>query len=328
MAIAPRLAVAAALLLPTSLALADDDDQPPPGDALATPESQSADPAPAQQPVHSRTTTKRHARHDEPQAQLIAPAALPPPPAPAPGLTLPEGNVLLALTVESGVSAGKMMAPFSFAPDLSYGATSDLTVSLVHSYAAITGFRGASGAGLCMGAEQNCRELYNDVGVEGLYTLTRGTFQLAGNGGLLVTSIGPWHTDLKVGAKAKLALGRFYALTTPSIWYALDDRGNRVVPHDHQLWLPASVWVKPTSKLSLGVASGYKGPLLELHDKWSVPLGAAVQGLIDKGITLGASFVFGKVWGGPEVMDPGYDARSVHVWLTVQRDAAQPVRLH
>jgi len=67
------------------------------------------------------------------------------------------------------------------------------------------------------------------------------------------------------------------------------------------------------------VASGFKGPLLELNDKYSVPLGGAIQGTLEKGVSLGASFVFGKVWGGPEVMDPGWDARSVHVWLSVQR---------
>jgi len=328
MAIAPRLAVAAALLLPSSAVLADDEPlspPPPPSDQLEIPAAPEPPPPPPR--PHSRVTTHRHARTDEPAAaQLIAPATPPAAAAPAPGLTLPDGDVLLALTVESGVGKDKMFEPFSFAPDLSYGATSDLTLSIVTSYAALTGFRGASGAGLCMNSnETTCRQLYNDVGIEGLYTLTRGTFQLAGNAGFLVTSIGPWHTDAKIGAKAKLALGRFYALASPSIWYALDDRSNRVVPHDHQLWLPVSAWVKPARVLALGVASGFKGPLLELHDKYSVPLGASVVGTLEKGVSLGASFVFGKVWGGPEVMDPGWDARSVHVWLSVQRDGSQAI---
>ena len=345
MAIAPRLVVAAALLIaPAPFALADDvppppppppqqpsppppQEQPPPGDELATPAT-----APTSEPrPRSRATTQRHARRDEPPPPSSVSTTAPMPATPsAPGLTLPEGNILLALTVESSVGSGDaMFAPVSFAPDLSYGATSDLTLSLVHSYAALTGFRGASGAGVCMSGEENkCRSVYSDVGVEGLYSLTRGAVQLAANGGVLVTSVDPWHTDLKLGAKTKLVApgGRLYALSSPSVWYALDDRGNRVVPHDHMLWVPVSAWAKATPNFACGVASGIKGPLEELGDKYSIPLGAAIQGTIDSGVVLGASFVFGKVWGGAEVPDPGWDARSVHVWLSVQRDAAVPIR--
>src|SRR5262245_33174573 len=56
----------------------------------------------------------------------------PPPPPPRPGLTLKEGGMLAAVTFEIGLNTGKQLQPVSIAPDLSYGMTSDLTVSLVH----------------------------------------------------------------------------------------------------------------------------------------------------------------------------------------------------
>jgi hypothetical protein len=101
------------------------------------------------------------------------------------------------------------------------------------------------------------------------------------------------------------------------VWLALDDRYDRVVPHEHQLFLPISLWVKPMPPLALGVGTGVKGPLDGFADRLVIPIGVLVQYSFDPRISVGGSLVFGKILGGSEVMDAGIDSRVVQVWINV-----------
>lgn len=249
---------------------------------------------------------------------IVAPAAVEPVPPPA-GMTLAAGSVLVHTALEVSLTRDSAVAPASIAPDLSVGVTDDLTLSFVESNSAMTGFRGSAGAGLCFTGEGpgKCRTSYAGGGLEALYNLTRGNLAVAANAGLLATTIDPVHTDLKLGFKTKLAHGSSYALFSPSVWIALDDRHDRVLPHKDQLWLPLSIWNKLTPDLALGVVSGLKGPLEGLSTNWSVPLGVLMQYSIDQYMSVGWSLVFGRVVAGRDVMDPGVDARTFQLWLNV-----------
>jgi hypothetical protein len=88
----------------------------------------------------------------------------------APGLTLAPGGLFVQLDLELDASSGAVAKPFSIAPDVSVGATSDLTLSVIHSTYGTTGFRGGTGLGLCVsGTSGGCPHPYNNVGGEALY---------------------------------------------------------------------------------------------------------------------------------------------------------------
>lgn len=250
------------------------------------------------------------------QVHVIAPVA---PPKPPPSLTLPQGVVAAHLAFEMSMSSGAVLEPASIAPDISVGVFDDFTLSAVTSGSALTGFRGSAGWGMCLsGDDTTCPTRYKAGGIEGLYSLTRGSAAFALNAGILWTSLEPTvHTDLKLGVKLKMSDGNVFAVFSPNVWLALDDRFDRVVPHEHQLWLPVSVWVKPVAPLALGVGTGVKGPMKNFADRMSIPVGVLGQYSLDPFISVGASFVFGKILGGSSVMDPGIDARVVQVWINV-----------
>lgn len=259
-------------------------------------------------------------------ALAIAPVAsaddkAPPPPA---SLTLHQSTLAGTLTLEVSLSddapRAEVLAPVSLAPDLAYGVTDDLTLSIVHSASALTGFRGSAGFGLCLSGDRDghCPHVYSEGGLEALYSLARGSTAIAANAGLLWTSLDPEvHTDLKLGFKMKLSDGNLFALFSPSIWIALDDRYARAVPHKDQLWLPISVWIKSGAQLALGVGTGVKGPLEHLADNMMVPVGIAAQYAIQPRISVGASFVFGKMFAGSAVPNPGVDARVLQIWINL-----------
>ena len=239
------------------------------------------------------------------------------------------------LNIEMGMNDGAAFKPVSIAPDVSYGVTDDLTLALVHSNAAISGFRGSAGAGLCItGTANGCPYVYHDVGIEALYSVLRGPFAIALDGGVLGLDLRPqspavFDLDLKLGAKMKYTAGRVYVLFSPSVWIGLTNRtvermGMSADVNLDQLWLPVSVWLKATPELDVGLATGIKGPLATLGDSFTVPLGVLVNYAITKQVAVGTSWVFGKVLGGDANVDmrgnktTGFDARSWHVWLTLK----------
>jgi hypothetical protein len=114
----------------------------------------------------------------------------------------------------------------------------------------------------------------------------------------------------------KLSDGNVFALFSPSAWIALDDRYARAVPHKDQIWAPISLWVK-AGKTALGVGTGVKGPAKDFKDNWSVPIGLAVQYTLQPRVSLGASYVFGKMLAGSAVPNPGPDASALQIWNNV-----------
>lgn len=266
---------------------------------------------------HRKTTTRR-ARTTP--TSVATPVTLEPR-APAPGVTLARGAVLVQTTLEMSLAADTAGVPASLAPDLSVGVVDDLTLSIVHSGSALTGFRGGAGAGFCFtgGAEGKCRTSYAGGGLEALYSLTRGRVAAGANAGLLITAVDPTRTDVKVGFKTKLTFAATSIAFNPSVWIALNDRHDPMLPHDDQLFLPLGVSQKLTKQLSLGVGSGVRAPLAHVAKRYAIPVGVVAQVALNPQVTLGSSLVFGRVVGGTEVMnpDPGLDARVLQMWLSV-----------
>lgn len=249
-------------------------------------------------------------------------------PLPAPPGVLPASKLQVGLTLELQATADKFAKPISLAPDLSYGVTPDLTLSLVHSRFARTGFRAAVGGGLCLTGEDNgCGHVYDAAGVEAAYAVLRGPSALAAVVGLHGMSFDLGAYSAKVGVRYRMLAGKVAVTAMPSVLLGVT---NRTATSDHpknadSLWIPVGASYKASPALQLGLGTGLKGPLDGLGDAWEVPLGANVQYTIDPSLSCGASWVFGALLGGatnppdPSPAVKGLDPRGLQVWLTYTR---------
>ncbi len=236
-----------------------------------------------------------------------------------PSMTLREGAVNATATLEVDASEGVFGDVVSIAPDLSFGATQELTVSVIHSTIGRTGFRGTAGAGLCV--TDGCTHTYDNAGLEGLYSLARGNVALAANAGVHATSFDAGFYVAKLGAKARYTAGRFSVTTLPSVWIAATHRDD-TPPNRDRLWLPFVFMYRVSGGLSLGVGTGFKAPFDDISGSYEVALGAIAQYAVSPSLSLGASWVHGKILGGNAVIPDdktGLDYRALQLWVSWTR---------
>jgi hypothetical protein len=235
----------------------------------------------------------------------------------ASGGTLKAARLTATLTLEINATDGAFAKPVSLAPDIAYGLTSNLTLTAVSSTFATTGFRGSAGDGLCVtGTTNGCLKPWNNFGVEGHYALTHGPVALAAMVGLHDVNIDLGWWAAKVGARVRASFGGVAVSFTPAVFVALTDRDATVSQKD-TLWLPLLATVK-LSPVTVGLSTGIKGALEKFGDNWTIPFGAMVAWSIDSHLTLGASWVFGKLGAAPAVATPkGLDQRAIQAWFTV-----------
>lgn len=252
-------------------------------------------------------------------------AAPTPPPAASPAsMTLKQGGLVVAVNLEVNMSAERVAKPLSIAPDISYGVSDDLTVALVHSTYAATGFRAKAGGALCLtGKDNGCAGVYDNVGAEGWYALGRGQLAIAAGGGFHALSLDAGFYDVKLGAKLKYTAGKLAVVSMPSVFVGLTKRKvNDVALNKDSLWIPIQVTYKVTAPITVGVGSGIKGTLQGFGDAWQVPLGVSGTYTVNKQLTVGASWTFGALVGGAtNPPDPapgvkGLDPRGLQVWAS------------
>lgn len=325
-----------AVLTMASLAAAQTSDDVPTGTGDAPPATDDAPPAMGDAPPTTENApfTPESDPGVEPAVDAAAepaPAMEPPPKKPAGGWTNKKGQLVLMLNGEFNLSTDKAFKPVSVSPDLSVGVTDKLTVAIEHSTFALTGFRGAAGSGLCVTGEDNgCPSVYRQGGLELIYSVAKGPTAVAIDGGIIIKDLRPASSSKldtigKIGAKYKFSAGAFSLVTTPSLWIGLSNRsvtgtdGLSTKLNKDQLWFPVSGWVKPIPALSLGLASGIKGPLSKFADAYTVSLGVLAQVAVSKHLQLGTSFFFGAVTGGDAVKnpEPGTDGRFLQVWAAI-----------
>ncbi len=260
-------------------------------------------------------------------APAEAPAAPAPAPAPPPGITLAKATINIAVNLELNVSAEAVGKPVSIAPDVSYGVSDDLTVALVHSTFATTGFRAKAGGALCLtGKDNGCVGVYNNVGAEAWYSLARGPLAVAAVGGFHALNLDAGFYDLKVGAKLKYTAGKVAVISQPSVLVGLTKRKVAdVATNKDTLWIPVQVTYKVSAPVTVGVGSGLKGPLQGFGDGWQVPLGFMGQYAVNKQLGVGLSWTFGALVGGAtNLPDPapaakGIDPRGLQLWASYTR---------
>lgn len=244
---------------------------------------------------------------------VIAGFALAAPAAHAGGLVLGAGQLGLTLTGEVNVSKDAVAKPLSLAPDVSYGVNSKLTVALVHSTFMATGFRGKAGGGLCLtGTSDGCAHVYDAAGVEALYAIKDGPLAVALDGGVHALSFDGGFYDVKLGAKLRYGAGKVTVTSAPSVFVALTERD----ASKDRLFVPVAAQLKVSDAAAVGLSTGLKAPFDGFGDGWELALGATATYAVQPTLTLGGSFVFGKLLGGAGDDLTGPDFRALQLWAT------------
>lgn len=254
----------------------------------------------------------------EPPASPSSPTSPEAPPPPAPkrptGLALARNAFAVTLTTEASLGRGAILEPTSIAPDVSYGLTDRLTLSLVHSGFATTGFRGSAGGGLCVTGE-GCAHVYNNTGVEALIDVVRGPLSLAAVGGVHALSFDPLFVDLKLGVQAAYRVGAVTATLSPSVFVGVTKRDQ----NEGTVFAPATVGLQVTRSWFAAVGGGVATPMGDVGGGWTARLGVIARYRIDRGLFVAGSLFLPKLAGGDAVTDTGLDAKVANLWFTYSR---------
>lgn len=238
----------------------------------------------------------------------------------APGV-LPRGIFTATVTGEIDMSKDRAGDPTSIAPDLSIGVTDELTLSLISSTFGRTGFRGGAGGGICL--TDACLETADNAGVEAAYNLVAGPFSLAANVGVHANSFDLGHYAAKLGLRMRVRAGPINFISVPSVAIAITKRDDEMAKNRDRVFVPLNVTI-PIHPLTLGLITGIKGPLDDFDKSYEIAAGAFVAVAVNDSVSLSASWVHGKLFGGEAVIPDGtsgVDFRALQVWLTITRSA-------
>lgn len=209
-------------------------------------------------------------------------------------IVLDRGEAEGALTIETDLSSNAVGNQTSFAPDVWYGATGDLTIGIVHSANALS-LVGA-GDGVCLGGlAHGCEQAYSNLGVDARWSLARGEWSAAARVRLVTRRWSPWLPSARIGALARWQRGRFAVTSDPQLQIGLDntDRGNRA-----QLNVPLWLAVQPADHVAIYFRTGVSAELAVFGDAWGVPAVAGVRVAITPRIDVAAEGGFARA-GGP-----------------------------
>lgn len=221
-------------------------------------------------------------------------------------LTLAAGMAeLRGDTLRVGISGGDTRSagePIVLAPDLYYGVSDLLTIGLTHTNHA-TFF---PPAGFCVsGTENGCPKVYNAIGAEAQYDLTRRShLDLAVRAGV---SAGRFSPDFAFGATAGVQVrfkgSRAAVVLDPNVYIGIIERdtfpiGMEGASYPDYLFLPVQFQYQLNTQAMVFAMSGLNTPLKDTGDFFQIPAGVganfAVNNRMDAGLELQLANVAGK----------------------------------
>lgn len=229
-------------------------------------------------------------------------------------LTLPTGRVLLDASFSFNLADGAIFKPFSLSPDLWYGATSDITVGLVHSGRAASGFIGSTGTALCLaGSAGSCADVYPGFGVDVRYRLKNGGFAWAADGGIYVRHFDPFQLAIKVGAIGRWSSGKLAIELLPNLFFGVTNRDAAVMGtstgNKEVIDLPVTALYDVTAKIALALQVGAVLPLQATGDTYQIPLSIGGHYHVNESLNVNLAFSLPAVAGGGT--NTGFDARTL-----------------
>jgi hypothetical protein len=208
-------------------------------------------------------------------------------------LTNPAGTVTINGAVDLNLSKDAVLKPVWVTPNIYYGVTDQLTLGLAHG-AWEDIFHG--GGGLCLGGDsRGCGKVYNNVSLDGLYSLVRqANFELAAHAGFDFRDIDQKHLGLHVGAALKFTSGPLAIVADPSLGIGLNkrDMGNK-----ESLTVPLRIGFQASPTVAAFLDTGIGGPTSDFGDSYVIPAGVGALVAVAPIADLGAKFEFGNLAG-------------------------------
>lgn len=224
------------------------------------------------------------------------------------GLTLMKGKIVIGgETLTINMSADAVGKPIAIAPSIWYGVSDKLTVGITHdggttmwtprpgialqaiSILGVSVLAGKAG-GICVTGEENgCGKVYDNVSVDGLFSIKQGKFNLAAHPALDLGSFDPLLLSLRVGVLGTYsASDKITVAFDPRIKIGLTERDFNKESLDVPVWL----WYHLNEKMGVALNTGIAGPLDGFGDAFTVPVGFNFSYKANEKLNVGADFSF------------------------------------
>ncbi len=208
-------------------------------------------------------------------------------------LVLGEHQVAAELVIETNLAHAAFARPLSFAPDVWVGITPQLTLGIIHSDPSVD--RIDVGASICARRDDFlCDGVYRGGGIDALYGLATGQFDLAAHARFLVRDLDPVKPALTLGAEARWHRGRYAITSDPYLQLGLgnNDRGNRA-----ELWVPVVFALQPTCRWVLELHTGWNSDLAVAIDGYHIPAALGARVMVTPHLELGGEGGFTSILG-------------------------------
>lgn len=278
----------ASLTVGIGTAIADDDPQPADGEGGGDEGSGSADATGDAAPAES--VSAAYTKDTWPQTYVDRP------------VTLAAGMIQIHADFFGNLASGATFKPFGLSPDIHYGVNEKLTVGLVH------------GRSLCLaGADNGCAKLYDDVGLDVLFGLSRNQkMELAVHGGLNAYALDPLAVGLRAGVLLKYQMDKIAIYADPGVGIGItkrDEAGNKEI-----ISIPVMIAYQVNGNLapfvrtgigglSIAAATDYNGAanldvdMAGFGDTFTIPLGVGAVYSVSNKLDVGAEFDFPGIAG-------------------------------
>jgi hypothetical protein len=209
-------------------------------------------------------------------------------------LVLAPGHVDAVATAELDLGEGLRGEPLSLAPDAWVGVLPELTIGVIHSDLSVD--RIGPGASFCIETSTIiCPNRYHGSGLDGLYSITSGSFAAAARVRVLIRTLDPYFEPaMTLGALLRWHRGMWSITGDPFVQIGLDNNryGNR-----SQLWLPVVLAMQPIRQLAIEIHTGWNSDFAVIEDGWYVPAAIGVRGAITRHVEVGALFGWMSIFG-------------------------------
>jgi len=208
-------------------------------------------------------------------------------------LTNPAGTVTINGAIDLNLSKNAVLKPIYVTPDIYYGINDQLTLGIVHG-AWEDIFQG--GGGLCLGGQdRGCFKAYNNVTLDGLYSLLRQAgFELAAHAGFDFRNIDQKFLGLHLGAALKFTSGPLAIVADPSLGVGLNkrDQGNK-----ESITIPVRIGFQASPTVAAFLDTGIGGPTSNFGDSYQIPAGVGALVAVAPIADVGAKFEFSNLGG-------------------------------
>ena len=221
------------------------------------------------------------------------------------------GTIAIKSLIGLNMSSGAVLKPVTVSPDVYFALNDKLQLGIVHTFPmreqtpAFGGTSGFGGPSICLGGtDRGCPRLYNNVGLDVLYSLvdsaTGGTTDLSAHVAYFISSLKHPLTDdllssVGLGVRGKLHFSDMMALQfDPQIYVGVTNRESN---NTQMIYVPVELQYQLNPMLGLALQTGLWGNTEAFGDSYQIPLGLMALYNIDQMIDVGARFSFDNLLG-------------------------------